>query len=74
MSPDGYIALVDVEPDDRLNVRVVPTTLDENYTPTLAGGDAFERIAGRLQRLSAVHGVAIEFAGGEGRVKIPSEA
>jgi poly-gamma-glutamate synthesis protein (capsule biosynthesis protein) len=72
MSPDGYIALVDVEPDDGLSLRIVPTTLDDNYTPTLATGAAFERIAQRLQRLSAAHGVSIDFAAGEGRVRLPA--
>lgn len=72
MSPDGYVALVDVEADDRLALRVVPTTLDGNRTPTLAAGDDFRRIAERLQRLSAAHGVAIDFAGGEGRVRLPA--
>jgi len=71
MSPDGYIALVDVEPDDRLSVRIVPTTLDSNYTPTLAEGVAFDRIAERLSRLSAAHGVSIDFSAGEGKVRLP---
>lgn len=71
MSPDGYIALVDVEPDDRLSVRIVPTTLDSNYTPTLAEGVAFDRIAERLSRLSGAHGVSIDFSAGEGKVRLP---
>lgn len=72
MSPDGYIALVDVEADDRLSVRVVPTTLDGNRLPTLATGPAFDRIAERLARLSAPHGVSIDFSGQEGRVRLPA--
>lgn len=71
MSPDGYIALIDVEPDEGLSVRVVPTTLDGNHMPTLASGPPFTRIAERLQRLSAQHGVAIEFTGGQGKVVLP---
>ncbi len=50
MSPDGYVALVDVEADNRLSVRVVPTTLDDDHLPTLASGTAFDRIAERLVR------------------------
>ena len=72
MSPDGYIALVDVEPNDRLGLRIVPTTLDSNYAPTLASGVAFDRIAERLQRLSAAHGVSIHFSETEGRVRLPA--
>jgi poly-gamma-glutamate capsule biosynthesis protein CapA/YwtB (metallophosphatase superfamily) len=72
MSPDGYIALVDIEPDDGLSVRIVPTTLDSHYAPTLACGAAFERIAVRLQRLSAAHGVSIDFSATEGRVLLPA--
>ena len=72
MSPDGYIALVDVEADDGLSLRVVPTTLDDNHMPVLAAGAAFERIAHRLQRLSAVHGVSIDFSAGHGSVRLPA--
>jgi poly-gamma-glutamate capsule biosynthesis protein CapA/YwtB (metallophosphatase superfamily) len=71
MSPDGYIALVDLEADDRIGLRIVPTTLDSNYTPALAKGADFDRIADRLSRLSAPYGVTIEFSGGEGRVRLP---
>jgi len=72
MSPDGYVALIDVEPDDRLGVRVVPTTLDADYTPKLAEGAAFDRISERLSRLSAAHGVSIDFSAGQGRVRLPA--
>lgn len=71
MSPDGYIALIDCESDNKLVVRVVPTTLDGNYAPTLAVGADFERIAKRLSRLSTAFGVTIDFSEREGRVRLP---
>lgn len=53
LSPDSYVALLDVGPGGASALRLVPTTQEVNGLPQLAHGEAFDRIAERLVRLSA---------------------
>ena len=68
MSPDSYVACLDVEPGGRYAVRVIPTSMNTERLPELATGEAFNRVQERLGRLSARHGVAVKVVDGELRV------
>ena len=68
MSPDSYVACLDVEPGGRYAVRVIPTSMNTERLPELATGEAFNRVQERLGRLSARHGVAVNVVDGELRV------
>lgn len=59
MSPDGYVAQLRFAEDGRTAIELVPTTLNAERLPVWATGSDFERIAGRLARLSRAHGADI---------------
>jgi len=59
MSPDGYLARLDVEPGGNYRVEFVPTSTNADGLPEVVSGAARERIAHRLQRLSARLGTEI---------------
>lgn len=60
MSPDGYVATLEINKRDDYAVRLTPTTLDPNGLPRIVTGSDFERIAERIVRLSAKLGTAVE--------------
>jgi poly-gamma-glutamate synthesis protein (capsule biosynthesis protein) len=53
MSTDGYAAWLDVAADGSYSVKLTPTVTDDQGLPIIAKGEAFDRIAERLTRLSA---------------------
>jgi poly-gamma-glutamate capsule biosynthesis protein CapA/YwtB (metallophosphatase superfamily) len=55
MSPDGYVALLDIEDDGSYRLHAKPTTLNADRLPERATGTAFERVSERLHRLSLPH-------------------
>ena len=59
MSPDGYVALLDWADGSIAGIALHPTTLDAARLPLLADGDIADRIAERLERLSAPLGAVI---------------
>jgi poly-gamma-glutamate synthesis protein (capsule biosynthesis protein) len=64
MSTDGYAALLDLDTDGSYAVRITPTVTNEDGLPVFAAGEAFERIADRLVRLSAELGTSVTVDGG----------
>lgn len=64
MSPDGYLASLDLAADRTYSVRIVPTSLDPNGLPELVTGEAFDRIAGRIIRLSTRLDTQLEIGDG----------
>lgn len=64
MSPDGLIALIDVDGDD-LSVRGLPTSLSVDRLAEPAEGEALTRIRERLCRLSGRHATEVVTAGSE---------
>jgi len=60
MSPDGYIASIRINSDERTSVEIIPTRLGEDRLPMLAQGQAFDSICERLKRLSRPLGANIE--------------
>jgi poly-gamma-glutamate capsule biosynthesis protein CapA/YwtB (metallophosphatase superfamily) len=74
LSPDSYLALVDVGVTGAIGLRILPTCNAGTGLPGLARGHVFDRIAQRLVRLSAPWGteLVVDSAGitvalGEGR-------
>jgi poly-gamma-glutamate capsule biosynthesis protein CapA/YwtB (metallophosphatase superfamily) len=65
LSPDSFIATLDVAPDGRYGMRITPTTIVADGIPQLADAAAFDRIAERVTRLSAELGTAVELRDGE---------
>ncbi|MGE0803370.1 MAG: CapA family protein [Lautropia sp.] len=63
MSKDGYVARVQLRGPDVAEVCLYPTVLDDAHQPTLARAADFDRIAGRLARLSAPLGARLAVAG-----------
>jgi poly-gamma-glutamate synthesis protein (capsule biosynthesis protein) len=63
MSADSYIARVSIQPDGTMEVEAIPTVLDANRLPILTEASDFERIHGRLARLSQDHGAVVERIG-----------
>ena len=55
MSPDGYVASLQVEADGSYRLRATPTTLNADRMPERTDGSAFERVSERLRRLSLPH-------------------
>ena len=55
MSPDGYVAQLQVDADNGYRLCAIPTTLNADRLPEKATGQAFERICERLRRLSLPH-------------------
>lgn len=60
LSPDSFVAVLDVGPDARYGIRIVPTTVDDDGVPAPAVGAAFDRIAERLVEMSASLGTELE--------------
>jgi poly-gamma-glutamate capsule biosynthesis protein CapA/YwtB (metallophosphatase superfamily) len=60
VSPDSFVATLEIAPDGGYGMRLTPVTVDENGVPKLATGEAFERIAERVTRLSAELGTPID--------------
>ncbi|UZG44440.1 CapA family protein [Caldimonas thermodepolymerans] len=69
MSPDGYLAQVEVGADGSCALTLTPHTLNAERLPVVATGADFERIAARLQRLSAPHGTEVVVDGGRLRAR-----
>jgi poly-gamma-glutamate synthesis protein (capsule biosynthesis protein) len=65
MSPDSYIATIEVRADRAYTVRLTPTTLGENGIARFADDEAFERVAGVVTRMSAALGTAVTVDGRE---------
>jgi poly-gamma-glutamate synthesis protein (capsule biosynthesis protein) len=59
LSPDSYLALVELGPEGVTALRIRPTCNAETGLPRLARGDVFDRIAQRLVRLSAPWGTEL---------------
>jgi poly-gamma-glutamate synthesis protein (capsule biosynthesis protein) len=72
MSPDGYIAQLELQPRATPTITIVPTTLDDNRLPILATGASFVRVRDRLAKLSHQYGGRIEEVEGRLRVR-PAE-
>jgi poly-gamma-glutamate synthesis protein (capsule biosynthesis protein) len=54
VSPDSFVATLDIAPGGAYSIRITPTTIEgEDGVPGLAEGEAFERIAQRFTALSA---------------------
>lgn len=64
MSRDGFVTVLHLQGGVLDRVELRPTVLDAQRLPTFAEGADFERIAQRLQRLSAEHGARAEIADG----------
>lgn len=60
LSPDSFVAMLDVAPDGRYGIRIVPTTVDGEGVPAPAEGADFDRIAERLVRMSAPLGTDLQ--------------
>jgi poly-gamma-glutamate capsule biosynthesis protein CapA/YwtB (metallophosphatase superfamily) len=66
LSPDSFIATLAIEPGGAYSIRIAPATIEsDDGVPALAEGEAFERIAERIVRLSAELGTAVEIRAGE---------
>jgi len=63
MSPDGFLTTLIYDEGSDVQVKLTPTTLDQDRLPLLASGAAFHAILERLQRLSADQGTAIRTDG-----------
>jgi poly-gamma-glutamate capsule biosynthesis protein CapA/YwtB (metallophosphatase superfamily) len=59
LSPDSFVATLEVASDGGYGIRIVPTTVDDEGVPSPAEGAAFDRIAERLVRMSAALGTKI---------------
>jgi poly-gamma-glutamate capsule biosynthesis protein CapA/YwtB (metallophosphatase superfamily) len=59
LSPDSYLAWVEVSPSGAYEIRLRPTTLGAGGVAVPAEGDAFERIAERIRRMSAALGTVV---------------
>lgn len=62
MSPDGYAARFEVS-GSHTSLELIPIQTDKEGLPRLARGEAFDRIAGRLESLSATLGTAVRRQG-----------
>lgn len=69
MSPDGYVAQIEFTEAGGSTLTLTPHTLNAERLPEQASGADFERIASRLQRLSAPHGTAVVIDGDRLRVQ-----
>ena len=72
VSPDSFVATFDVAPDGSYGLRVAPVTVDGDGVPMPAEGEAFDRIAERLVRLSAELGTEVRTGEGELVVELGS--
>ncbi len=64
LSPDSYMAFVEIGPGGATGLRVVPTSYAGTGLPRLAHGEVFDRITERLVRLSAPWGTELALEGG----------
>jgi poly-gamma-glutamate synthesis protein (capsule biosynthesis protein) len=53
VSPDSFIATLDIAPERGYTLRLTPVTVDDGGVPLLAEGEVYDRIAERVTRLSA---------------------
>jgi poly-gamma-glutamate synthesis protein (capsule biosynthesis protein) len=65
LSPDSFIATLAIAPGGDYAIRITPATIEADGVPALAEGEAFDRIAERIVRLSAELGTAVEIRAGE---------
>jgi poly-gamma-glutamate synthesis protein (capsule biosynthesis protein) len=70
LSPDSFVARLDVEPGGAYSVRITPTTIERDGVASVAEEAVFERIAERLVRMSAELGTDVRLAGGELAVEL----
>jgi poly-gamma-glutamate capsule biosynthesis protein CapA/YwtB (metallophosphatase superfamily) len=63
VSPDSFIATLDIAPDRGYAIRFTPATIDGDGVPMLAEGEDFDRIAERLVTLSAELGTDVQVDG-----------
>jgi hypothetical protein len=54
------------------SIRITPTTLAEHGIPDIAIGEAFERIADRIVRMSGELGTAVEVVDGQLLITAPT--
>jgi poly-gamma-glutamate synthesis protein (capsule biosynthesis protein) len=64
-TPDSFIATLDISIDGNYSIRITPTTLADHGIPDIAIGDAFERIADRIVRMSGELGTPVEAVDGQ---------
>ena len=72
VSPDSLVATVRVSPEGGYELRLTPTTMGEGGVAVVASGEAFERIASRVARLSADLDTPVEV--GDGTLVVPVSA
>jgi poly-gamma-glutamate synthesis protein (capsule biosynthesis protein) len=72
LSPDSFVATLEVGSDGDYRIRITPTTQDEHGLPIPAEGDAFNRIAERLARMSAALDTEVEVHEGSLTVNLGS--
>ena len=60
LAPDSFVATLELAPDGEYEIRIIPTTNDDDGVPVPAEGEAFARIAERLVRMSAALGTEVE--------------
>jgi poly-gamma-glutamate synthesis protein (capsule biosynthesis protein) len=65
MSPDSFLARLEIEPDRSYRLRLTPATRGADGIPFPAGGADYDRIAQRLATFSAQHGTDVVFGEGE---------
>ncbi len=74
MSPDGYMARLDINPDGGYQLSLIPTATNAEGLPEIVRGSSFTRIADRIQRLSRKLGTTVEVRGDEIVVPISASA
>ena len=72
LSPDSFVATLEISSGGDYAVRIRPTTLNGDGVPELAAGDASDRIAERIMHMSAELGTEVEVNDGE--LVIPASA
>jgi poly-gamma-glutamate synthesis protein (capsule biosynthesis protein) len=65
LSPDSFVATLDISPGGGYSIRITPTTMEADGVPTIAEGVAFDRIAGRLVELSSALGTDVRVGDAE---------
>jgi len=65
MSPDGYMAWLDIASDGGYQLRLIPTQTNAQGLPEVVRDTSFTRIADRIQRLSSKLGTTVEVEGNE---------
>ena len=62
VSPDSFIATLEIATDGGYSMRLTPVTVDDDGVPMLAEGEVFDRIAERLVGLSGDLGTDVRVA------------